>query len=615
LRDPTGRPSIGLSISLAVGVLLSALVSVSAGPAEAREARTKTLKLHFGHTGERGEFTFKRNGRYDKKELARINKFLRDWRQNEPAKMDPQLLDLVWAIYQEAGGRDYIHVVSAYRSLKTNNMLRSRSQGVAKKSQHTAGRAMDFYIPGVPLAKLRAAAMRFQSGGVGYYPASGSPFVHVDTGSVRYWPRMPRKELLALFPNGETVYLPADGKPLPGYQKALARNKGGGTAMLAYLETGSDEGKERLGGGSAGGSGNWLKRVFSGGADEAQDNETAGATKAPAPAPAAPAAAPAPVAPEAPVGEPPIGEPQILVAEADSALETRLPQPRPSTPSELVLAALPPEAAPARIAAEDAEALGSLGDAPLPRSRPDASLLADSLSGGEALGTLAVAEEDAIAALAARADAALPVAPAAPAPLEVALLPAQSVAQPEAPGKPDALRAIEVATGPAGPVAETEGTAGVPLPRPRPVELAFAGSGLPAAEPLAPKAPPRQAAAPAAAPRVEPAVAAVAAATPPAADDLGDRVDPVVMQRLTAAAVRRARGSAGSGMVMPDPAGAQGFFAAPANADAVGMPDPMLPAARFKPARADAAAPPEASQPGTQAEESFFSRLFASLAE
>jgi uncharacterized protein YcbK (DUF882 family) len=210
------------------------------GPAEAREGN-RTLKLYFGHTKERGEFTFKRNGRYDKAELKRINHLLRDWRKNEDANLDPKLLDLVWSIYKEAGGRDYIHVVSAYRSLKTNNMLRSRSKGVAKTSQHTAGKAMDFYIPGVPLAKLRATAMKFQGGGVGYYPTSGSPFVHVDTGSVRSWPRMTRKQLLALFPNGETLYLPADGKPLPGYERAVARRKSSGGTALAYLESGPDE--------------------------------------------------------------------------------------------------------------------------------------------------------------------------------------------------------------------------------------------------------------------------------------------------------------------------------------------------------------------------------------
>ena len=81
---------------------------------------------------------------------------------------------------------------------------------------------MDFYIPGVPLSKLRAAGLRLQRGGVGFYPTSGSPFVHMDTGNIRHWPRIARSELLKIFPNGRTVHIPSDGKPLRNYALALA---------------------------------------------------------------------------------------------------------------------------------------------------------------------------------------------------------------------------------------------------------------------------------------------------------------------------------------------------------------------------------------------------------
>ena len=118
----------------------------------------------------RRQITFKRNGRYDQKGLQQLNRFLRDWRRNEPTKMDPRLFDLVWEVYQKSGSRGYIHVVSAYRSPATNSMLRSRSKGVAKKSQHMLGKAMDFYIPDVKLKKLREIGMKFEVGGVGYYP-------------------------------------------------------------------------------------------------------------------------------------------------------------------------------------------------------------------------------------------------------------------------------------------------------------------------------------------------------------------------------------------------------------------------------------------------------------
>jgi hypothetical protein len=101
-------------------------------------------------------------------------------------------------------------------------MLRRRSSGVARFSQHMLGHAMDFYIPDVPLEQIRFAGLRLQRGGVGFYPTSGSPFVHLDTGSIRHWPRMNHDQLARVFPDGRTVHVPTDGKPLKGYELALA---------------------------------------------------------------------------------------------------------------------------------------------------------------------------------------------------------------------------------------------------------------------------------------------------------------------------------------------------------------------------------------------------------
>ena len=270
------------------GLFLSiALLFVAAGAAS---AETRTLKLYFIHTKERAEITYKRNGRYIGSGLDQINRFLRDWRRNEPTKMDPRLLDLVWEVYQATGARDYINVVSAYRSPSTNSMLRSRSKGVAKNSQHTLGKAMDFYIPGVSLATLRKTALKVQRGGVGYYPNSGSPFVHLDVGSVRHWPRMNRNELLALFPDGKTAHIPSDGKPLAGYSQALAAIKSGkqSSAPIQVASADDNNGRPRRG----------LLSILFGGADEAEDNaesvervaprQPVVASAAPAPAPAVP---------------------------------------------------------------------------------------------------------------------------------------------------------------------------------------------------------------------------------------------------------------------------------------------------------------------------------------
>lgn len=200
-------------------------------PAQAAEERR--LKFYFTHTKERIDIVYKRNGRYVPSALRKINKFLRDWRQNKSTKMDPRLLDLLWSVYVQMDTREAIHVVSAYRHPKTNNMLRSRSRGVAKNSQHTKGRAMDFFIPGVKLAELRAAGLRMEVGGVGYYPRSGSPFVHMDTGSVRHWPRMTDSQLAKIFPRGDTTQIPSSGKKQKRYSEAASRQKRIAAAEIA----------------------------------------------------------------------------------------------------------------------------------------------------------------------------------------------------------------------------------------------------------------------------------------------------------------------------------------------------------------------------------------------
>ncbi len=255
-------------------------------PVQLAEAagQTRSLKLFFIHTGEKATITFKRNGKFDPKGLQELNRFLRDWRRNEPTRMDPRLFDLVWEVYNKVGATGYINVVSAYRSPATNSMLRSRSAGVAEQSQHMRGKAMDFYIPGVDLKLLRETAVKYQAGGVGFYPTSRSPFVHLDVASVRAWPRLQRQDLARLFPDGKTLHIPADGKPLPGYQQALAEFKARADRPIEIAEAGADKPKRR----------NLLSFLFGGG-DEDEDADAIAAPAETKPAPAAPAAPAAPV--------------------------------------------------------------------------------------------------------------------------------------------------------------------------------------------------------------------------------------------------------------------------------------------------------------------------------
>jgi uncharacterized protein YcbK (DUF882 family) len=215
------RASVRLSARLGVAGLLLLGANNSLQNAVA-EGDTRTLSFHHVHTGEDITVTFKRNGRYDEAALKKLDWFMRDWRKEQETHMDPHLFDLLWETYRDVGATQPIQVICGYRSPGTNAMLRERSGGVAQFSQHINGNAIDFFIPGVSLATVRAEGLRLQRGGVGFYPTSGSPFVHMDTGTIRHWPRIPREELVKIFPSGRTVHIPADGQPLPGYALALA---------------------------------------------------------------------------------------------------------------------------------------------------------------------------------------------------------------------------------------------------------------------------------------------------------------------------------------------------------------------------------------------------------
>jgi uncharacterized protein YcbK (DUF882 family) len=186
---------------------------------------TRTLTLYNIHTKENLTVTFKRDGKFDQDALAKLNHFMRDWRADAETKMDPALIDLIWTLHETLGSTEPVHLISGYRSAATNASLRKKGGGQAKKSQHIQGKAADIHFPDVAVKTLRNSALVREVGGVGYYPTSGVPFVHVDTGNVRMWPRIPRLELAALFPNGKTRYLPTDGKPITrqDYQLALAK--------------------------------------------------------------------------------------------------------------------------------------------------------------------------------------------------------------------------------------------------------------------------------------------------------------------------------------------------------------------------------------------------------
>ena len=147
----------------------------------------RRISLYNIHTGESLNTVYWQDGNYIPDEMARINYLLRDRRNGEVEAMDPRLIDLLAQLHDRVDGKKPFYVISGYRSPNTNSYLRkvSAGGGVAKKSLHMQGRAMDIKLPKVNLAHLHNAAVHMKKGGVGYYPNDG--FIHVDTGRVRYW--------------------------------------------------------------------------------------------------------------------------------------------------------------------------------------------------------------------------------------------------------------------------------------------------------------------------------------------------------------------------------------------------------------------------------------------
>ncbi len=345
-------PRKGIKAGARIG-LASALLMLGAGSVHDATAQneTRTLTFHHTHSEEDLTVTFKRDGRYDEDALKQLNHYLRDWRSQEQTVMDRHLFDILWEVYRDVDGKQPIQIISSYRSPATNAMLRHRSanSGVARFSQHMLGHAMDFYIPGVPLEQIRAAGLRLQRGGVGFYPTSGSPFVHLDTGSIRHWPRMTHDQLAKVFPDGRTVHVPTDGKPLKGYELAKAdiEKRGGGDDAATV------------------GKPSFLASLFKGkGKAKANDDEEEAAVPAPPAKPAPVVVAAAKPAPAAPAARAKV--PAIQLASAD-VQSVQLPKPQaaavadkaePKTPADIINArgfwgddSAPKQATPAQLAA------------------------------------------------------------------------------------------------------------------------------------------------------------------------------------------------------------------------------------------------------------------------
>jgi uncharacterized protein YcbK (DUF882 family) len=173
------RTGLAVSGAVATGVTSPALFAGS------NILPDRRLYLQNMHTGESINTVYFSQGEYLAEAMDEISVVMRDHRRNEILPMDPELLDLLHGLHALVKAPYGIELFSGYRSPATNEALRAKNTGVAKKSFHMLGKAADIRIPGIELKHVRNAALTLKNGGVGYYRSSG--FVHVDTGNFRTW--------------------------------------------------------------------------------------------------------------------------------------------------------------------------------------------------------------------------------------------------------------------------------------------------------------------------------------------------------------------------------------------------------------------------------------------
>ena len=171
------RYALGTSVAIALPQTSHALIKPN--------TVIKDLRLHNLHTEEKLSLSYFEQGSYVAEALQDINYLLRDHRTGDVFAMDPVLIDLLYDLKSALGTERPLQVISGYRSPKTNAALHNKSSGVATRSLHMQGKAIDIRIQGIDAKDVRAAAISLARGGVGYYPSSN--FVHIDTGRVRTW--------------------------------------------------------------------------------------------------------------------------------------------------------------------------------------------------------------------------------------------------------------------------------------------------------------------------------------------------------------------------------------------------------------------------------------------
>ena len=187
VASPCAQPLTRRHLLLGCGAV--AVGALWAGRGQAAEvpmaAAARWLELRNTHTSEVLSVAYRNAGEFVATSLDRLQWLLRDHRANESHPIDAQLFDQLADLADVAGVEPRFDIISGYRSPATNSKLADASAGVARRSLHMDGRAIDVRLRGVSCARLRDLALTAGRGGVGYYQRSD--FVHLDTGRVRAW--------------------------------------------------------------------------------------------------------------------------------------------------------------------------------------------------------------------------------------------------------------------------------------------------------------------------------------------------------------------------------------------------------------------------------------------
>ena len=204
------------SCAALAAVIVAAWLAPNSTKSAVANGDTRTVSFTNQHTNEEGSFTYMVNGQYNQAVLDKLNWFMRDWRLNEPTKMDPHLFDIIWEVYREVGLPPADRGLVRLPLAADQRDVRRRSSQVAEHSQHMQGKAIDAHFDDVGTGRnprhRHADASRRRR-----LLSAGRTWVHIDSGSVRYWPRMSREAFARIFPDGKTVFIPSDGQPMPGY--------------------------------------------------------------------------------------------------------------------------------------------------------------------------------------------------------------------------------------------------------------------------------------------------------------------------------------------------------------------------------------------------------------